>query len=342
MKKPLILILVIAMLMVPLMACEGQDSSGGSAATVSGGTPDASGGDKVFTIGLAAKSFSDPWTFWLAQIIEDVAKAEYPQFNIQMLDCEFTVDKQLNVVENFITQDVDLIILQPADRTAVGEVVGKAWDAGIPIITNTYLEDDDKSYFVRADPETEGKIEGEYIAEKLPENAKIVIIEGAPGNLAAMGRQEGIMAVLNEKRPDIQILGSKTANWQRAEAMSLMEDWIQAFPEIDAIVSHNDDCLIGAIEAMKAAERLDDDLITIGVDGLSEACYYIKNGEQTASVLNNAPGIAEKMLEIAKTILIDGQMPDQQDYFVEGVLITKDNVDEIIQMHKDYGFWTYD
>nr|WP_122012282.1 sugar ABC transporter substrate-binding protein [Maliibacterium massiliense] len=339
MKRMLTLLLVLALCIIPLTACANQTSSSGGTPASSGS---AGGGKDTFTIGVAAKSFSDPWTFWMAQIIEDLAEEKYPEFEIQMLDCEFTVDKQINVMENFITQGVDMIILQPADRTAVGEVVAKAWDAGIPVISNMFLEDDERSYFVRAEPETEGQMEATFMSEHLPKDANIVIIEGAPGNVSAIGRHTGIMSVLKEKRPDVKILGSKTANWQRAEAMALMEDWIQAFPEIDGIISHNDDCLIGAIEAMKAAGRLDKDFLTIGVDGLSEACYYIKNGEQTASVLNNAPGIAEKMLELAKSILVDKEFPEQHEYFIEGVLITQDNVDEIIQMHKDYGFWTYD
>ena len=297
--------------------------------------------DGKFVVGVAAKSFSDPWTYWMAQLIEKEVAENYPEFELRVLDCEFQADKQINVLENLITQKVDLIILQPVDRTTVGETVAKAWDAGIPVISNQQLENDERSYFVRAEPETEGRMEGTFMAELLPQDAKIVIIEGAPGNISAIGRHEGIHEILDNERPDIEILGSKTANWQRAEAMALMEDWIQAFPQIDAVISHNDDCLIGAIEALKAADRLEG-VATIGVDGLSEACYYIKNGEQTASVLNNAPDIARKILELAHTILVEGEFPEQKEYFIEGVLITQDNVDEIIQMHKDSGFWTYD
>src|SRR5271166_4055435 len=66
---------------------------------------------KQYVIGFAAKSFQDPFTSWQAQTVKKFAEQSYPDFDIKLLDSEGAVEKQTNLVENFLSQKVDLVIV---------------------------------------------------------------------------------------------------------------------------------------------------------------------------------------------------------------------------------------
>lgn len=293
--------------------------------------------DKPYTIGFAAKSFQDPFTSWQAQTIKKFAKESYPNFDLKLLDSEMSVEKQTNLVENFISQKMDLIIVQPLDAQALIPAIDKAYAMRPPIpVINLSLKIDDKhSVSLESDPILEGRLIGDYAAKNLPEGAKVTILEGEPGNLAAASRQKGILEGL-KARPDIKVIANLTSYWRRDKAMAITEDWLQAYPQIDAILCHNDDSALGAIEALKAAGKAGK-VMVLGVDGLPEALKAIEAGTMTGTVVQQVVDQAKTTLEVAAKLL-SGKKVDRYIQ-IPGELVTKknNNVQKWIDIEKEAG-----
>jgi inositol transport system substrate-binding protein len=159
----------------------------------------------------------------------------------------------------------------------------------------------------------------------LPENAKVVYMTGTAGMSVTVDRQEGLHDALEEAgRTDVEFLAENDANFDKAEGMTLMEDWIQSFPEIDAVIAANDQMALGAMEALKAADRLEG-IQVIGVDGVEEALAAIKNGEMTMTAFQNCDAQAKACTELLDK-LANGE--EVSDVLVPYETITADNVDE--------------
>jgi inositol transport system substrate-binding protein len=157
---------------------------------------------------------------------------------------------------------------------------------------------------------------------------------GPSGNVHSLYRREGFQKVLLDARPDITVLDEQIGNWYKDEGMRYMEDWLQKYPQIDAVLSMNDTMALGAIEAAKAIGR-DKDMTYYGVDGLADAVLSIADGDLTATCVQNAYAQAEAGMEIAKRVL-NGEA-ENEVIVVPGELITKDNTAKWIEIHTANG-----
>lgn len=350
-KKAMALILVAAMAVGLLSGCGGgskntettpenasqsEENQGMDGQESDSGT----GSEEKFTIGFAMKSGADAFTSLQAQLFEKVAKEEYPMFEVEVLDCEFDSAKQINVIENFITQGVDLIVLQVTDNVVVLPAIDQAQEAGIPVFALLNYIGDDWSVSIGTEPYNQGVILGEYAAKKLPENAKCVYIQGEIGNEYADGRENGTKDKLKELRPDIEWIATDTANWMRADAMALMEDWLQAFDDIDAVFGADDSTCIGAILACEAANRLDE-IQCYGINGDPEGVYYIEQGKMMASVYQSGEAMDRIALDLAVKLLTEGEEIDKGPYLAENELIATEvgTVEPLKQVYIDAGVW---
>lgn len=325
MKKLYVVVLVALIFTAPAFASGTGENAQGNAES------------SRYVIGFAAKSFQDPFTSWQAQTVVRLAEESYPEFEIRLLDSEFTVATQTTIVENFVSQRVDLIIVQPLDAQALIPIIDRAYELSppIPVINLALKIEDDHSISLESDPVLEGKLMGDYAVANLPEGANVAIIQGAPGNLVAASRQRGILESL-ATRPDINIVADQTSEWRRDNAMALTEDWLQVFPRIDAIICHNDDSALGAIEALKAVGKAEETMV-LGVDGLPEALLSIRDGYMTGTVVQHVVNQASATLEIADDLMHD--RPVSRYFQIPGELVSLDNgnVDRWIEIERDAG-----
>ncbi len=157
------------------------------------------------------------------------------------------------------------------------------------------------------------------------------------GNPHALGRREAWQKEFFDKRPDVKIAGEQIANWNKDEAMRYMEDWIQATGgKIDAIIGMNDNMTAGALEAAKDAKVGGEGgkLWAYGVDGTAEACLLIKEGVMTSTSLQSAYALAEASTKLVHSMLTGGPA---ETIMIDCPLITQENVDQYIEMHKRAG-----
>jgi inositol transport system substrate-binding protein len=258
--------------------------------------------------------------------IQDAVRAQAKKDGVDIVeaDGQGKAENQISQIENFISQKVDAIILNPYDKDGCAPAVDKAVAAHIPIIVvNAQVSNLDKATaFVGSDDSEAGKIEMDYMAKLLGGKGNIVIIHGADGHSAEVGRTKGNKEVL-AKNPDMKVVAEQTGNWDRAISLSLMENWLQSGKKIDAVVAQNDEEALGALKAIEAAKK-DKDIKVIGIDAIPDALKSVEDGKMVATVFQDAKGQGATSLEIAEKAA-KGEKVEHNTY-IPFQLVNKDNL----------------
>lgn len=230
------------------------------------------------TIGLVVSTLNNPFFVDLKDGAQ--AKADELGAALVVLDSQDDSATELSNVEDLITQGVDLILINPTDSDAVGSAVAAANEAGIPVITlDRSANSGDVVTHIASDNVAGGKMAGEFIIEQLGGAGKVVELEGIPGASAARERGEGFNAAI--AGTDVTVVARQTANFDRAQGLSVMENILQAQPEIDAVFAHNDEMALGALEAIKASGRA---IMVVGFDATADAVAAVEAGDMAATV----------------------------------------------------------
>ncbi len=281
-----------------------------------------------------ATNLAHTYSAWLVQSAEKHI-VKYPYMELLVLDSQNKMNVQMSQLENCVADGVDYIILHPLEPEALRNTVDEIIDGGIPIcVVNQSDGGAPKASNVDADPVEQGQVPAEVAKERIPQNGKVVILLGPSGNSHSLGRRVGFQKYLFDARPDIEVLDEQIANWNKSEGMQYMEDWLQRFDRIDAVVSMNDAQALGAIEATKAAGRLNE-MTYYGIDGLADAVLSIRDGELTATCVQNAEAQAAAALEIADRVL-RGEIEFEKT-LTPGELVTSANVADWIKIHTENG-----
>jgi inositol transport system substrate-binding protein len=254
--------------------------------------------------------------------------AEGTDISVQFADPNNDLQKQLDQADIFISKKVDLLVLVAIDSVGIVPAIKKANDAKIPVICLVIPAASGEFTFIGSEHYMAGKLQGELFAKILPPNAKILYLAGTSGMDNARLRREGFNDTLKAAgRNDVAILADMDGDFVRAKGMQITEDWIQTFPQFDAIVSANDQMALGAVEALKNANRINGVFVS-GVDATDEACQAVKDGYMVQTVLLNAPGIAKACVDTIQKIL-KGEFVEK-DVIVPFESVTIENVDQYL------------
>jgi ABC-type sugar transport system substrate-binding protein len=251
--------------------------------------------------------------------------------DVTVLDAGGDMAKQLQQAEDAITQKYDAIVLIAVDFDGSAPIVDQAIAAGIPIIgDNTTTNNTDKITYVGSDDVDAGKIQGEFLKTVLKPGARVCYLMGPMGVSPQIFRKQGIEeSLFNDPAMKIQVLEEQTANWSRAEAMSLTETWLAKYSgNIDAVICQNDDMAMGALEAIEA-KGLKSKIVVAGVDAIDDAKKAVKAGRLDATVFQDAAGQGRGGLDAALECLEKGvkRIPD---VWIPFKAVTKDNVDQFM------------
>ena len=190
-----------------------------------------------------------------------------PTLDVHFADANLDVSKQLDQIDNFIAEKVNAIVVVPVDYDGIVPGIEKANQAGIPVISLIISSHGGKFTYVGSSNAEAGRLQGEYMHDHLPKDAKIVYLQGTLGLYHTAERQKGFEEAL--KRPDVKTLAVQSADFDRAKGMQTTEDWIQSFPHFDGLIAANDQMALGALQALKGADRAKGVLIS-GIDGLPD------------------------------------------------------------------------
>ncbi|MDR1132636.1 MAG: sugar ABC transporter substrate-binding protein [Synergistaceae bacterium] len=282
-----------------------------------------------YRVAYIARAQADSFAAWLANAIKAEA-GKYPDIELSVFDGEANDEKENGMIENAITNKFDCIIVQPNNGEAQRPYVENVVKAGIiAITTNARIDGIPGSSSVDADPYMQAKVNCDLALTQIPQNAKVVVLNGPPGNFHADERRRAWQIEFFDKRPDVEIVGEQIAHWNKDEAMTFMEDWVQSQSQIDAIVSMNDNMCAGALEVVKGNPKFDK-LFAYGVDGTAEAVLLIKEGRMTATCMQSAYDLAELLLSSTDKLLTGAEKEINTD--IGNPLITKDNVEDFVKI----------
>lgn len=290
------------------------------------------GGEGKPEVALVMKSLANEFF----KTMEDGAR-EHQQANAeryaliaQGIKNEVDVNRQIEIVENLVAQGVDAIVIAPADSKALVTACRKAQQAGLVVVNIDNRLDKDAMAaagltipFVGPDNREGARKAGDYLAERLEKGDKVVIIEGKPGAENARQRKLGFEDAMN--RAGIEIVASQSANWELEEANTLAANLINAHPDIKAILCANDSMALGAVEAVKAADKLDR-IHIVGFDNIEAVQQKILDGEILCTVDQHADKLAVFGIEFALEMIDGDTTPKDKETPVD--LVTAEDLRE--------------
>src|SRR6476469_7415969 len=243
--------------------------------------------------------------------------AEQRGVDLRIDDAQQKQENQIRAVRAFIAQGVDGIFLAPVVATGWDPVLREARAAKIPVVLlDRNIETSDPSLYLSAvtsDTVLEGRVAGEWPVKKVAgKPCRVVEIQGTVGSSPATNRKKGFGEAI-AAAPNVKIVRSQTGDFTRAKAKEVMESFIKAegAANICAVYAHNDDMMIGAIQAMKeAGMRPGKDVLTLSIDGVPDIFKAMADGDANATV-ELAPDMAGPALDLLAKYRKDGKAPEK-------------------------------
>lgn len=196
--------------------------------------------------------------------------------------------KQVSAIEDCISRKPGVIVVNAVDAAAVVPAIAKAQAAGIPVLMQNADTNDEGRAFTRAfigsQSFDQGYAVGEMIQKALGGKGKVVVITGKVGQTDAVNRTAGMEAAFKDANSGIEVIAVQPADWSKDKALTVMQDLLTRFPQIDAVFGHDDPMALGALEAIKAQGR-EGEIKVFGVNGNKEACAAIQNKEMYGTAL---------------------------------------------------------
>lgn len=315
-------LIILAALAVALTACGGDDAASDDPTT---GDPTAGGGGGG-TVGLALSTLDNPFFVTLQEGAEQAAA----DAGVELItaDAQDDAQTQANDLQNFISQDVDVIVVNPVDSAAIVPSIEAANEAGIPVVTvDRGAEGGEVASHIASDNVLGGKQAGEYLFEQIGGSGNVAMLEGVPGTSAARDRGQGFTDAL-EAASDIEMVANQTANFNREEGFTVTQNILQSNPELAGIFAQNDEMALGAVEAAREAGMLED-LVIVGFDATDDALAAIEAGDMAASVAQQPAVLGARGIETAAALINGEDVEAEQP--VEVQLVTADNVSEFTE-----------
>jgi ribose transport system substrate-binding protein len=269
------------------------------------------GQTRAITIGFSQTGFNHPWRVAMLEALQAEA-CRHPNIKLVVLDGNVDVAKQSNDVRDLLVQGVDAVLLSPVESAALVPAARAVMDAKLPLIVMDRDVPTAKTLFIGQSNVTMAEKVAERMAKDLGGKGNIVAITGLKGSSPAVDRDKGMKNVL-AKYPDIKVLAVGDGQWIREPAVQLMEDFLTAHPDINAVFSHAEESSWGAQLAIARANRCKDKIRHYTFDGSNAGFKTVQAGTFGADG-NYTPFIADIGLRAALYKLMDKEITGQQPY----------------------------
>jgi ribose transport system substrate-binding protein len=275
-----------------------------------------------FTLGLSLSTLNNPFFVTLrdgAQAAADAAGVE-----LIVVDAQDDPAKEATNIEDLIQRGVSALLINPTDADAIVPSIQKANDAGIPVFTvDRGANGGTVISHIASDNVAGGTVAAKFLCEALQGAGKVVELEGIAGTSAARDRGQGFNDYMSQDCTGVEIVARQTANFNRAEGLTVYENILQAQPEINGTFAHNDEMILGAIEAAEAAGRAEV-IIFVGFDAVDDAVQAVRDGKLAATIAQQPAVMGQLGVEVAIRYLSGEQV---EVYIpVDLSLVTPDNV----------------
>jgi len=288
---------------------------------------------KDITLGFSQMENNNPWR--IAETESMKAEGEKRAGKYIATDAQSQTAKQVSDVEDMIAQGIDVLVIAPREYEGLTPALEAAKKAGVPV----FLVDreakgtpcEDFVTFMGSNFIEEGERAAQWLVENMGEKGKVIELYGTIGSSPAMDRATGFRNVVS-KYPGIEIVASQSGDFTRALGQQVMEQLLQAYPDVNAVYAHNDEMALGAIQALKDAGRKPgQDVLVVSVDGTRDALQAIIDGELGATCECN-PRFGPLALDTIEKFLAGEPIPTK--ITVEDMFFTKENAKDFI----DYAY----
>ena len=345
--KNRLFVLGIALLMLLVAACDSgggttsEESEGASASTAEESEA-AEGEDSGESVKIA---FSAPGADhgWLAAITDNAeeAAAAHDDVEFELLEGTNDAATQTTQVEQLIEGEPDALVILPHDGEALTPAAQEAMDAGIPVINVDRKFTTAQAYrtFIGGDNYGIGVSAGNYFAEELGCEGKVVEIQGLAGISVTEDRSQGFRDAIEQCDGGIEIVASQPADFVPDKGLQVMETILQAEDEIDAVYTHDDDMAEGVVSAIENAGR-EDEMFLTGAGGSAAAMERIAEGGLYKATFMYNPSMSASAVNLARLIALGEGMDElaEPDVPSEIVLPAATVTAENVEQYQELGF----
>ena len=247
-------------------------------------------------IGFSVSTLNNPFFVTLTEGARKAATEN--NVELVVVDAGDDAAKQTSDIEDLVSRNVGVLIVNPVDSDAVAPAVKSAMSQGIKVIAvDRGVNGVDVDCQIASDNVAGARMATEYLMELVGEGAKVAELQGVPGASATIDRGAGFHQVADQS---LQVAASQTANFNRAEGMTVMENILQSDGTIKGVFAHNDEMALGAVEAVAASGK---DIKIVGFDATDDAQKAVKDGKMAATVAQKPDKMGETAIGTAVKIM---------------------------------------
>jgi len=347
MKPPISQLLLIAAAAALVLASCGSPSRPATPAPRAASAPAAAEGSgkapKDITIGLSMYTLAAPYFAAQTSAVKRKA-AEMGVGRVIATEAHDDMNKQLADVEDLLSKNIDVLILNPKDPDGLVPATKAATRAGVPviIIDSTISQTADFVTTVQSNNMANGELVGEWIATQMKgKPIRMALLSGTQGNPVGKERRQGVFRGIIEQqlrdsnKAGFQILTHGWGNWTHEGGLKAAEDILVAVPDANVLLCENDSMCLGALKALTEAGKKDRMLVAAAADGQKEAYQAIQRGEYGATGLNDPELVASTAVEIAIQYL-GGKRDFPRIWYTPAAAITKANVAKYYRANSEF------
>ena len=304
-------------------------------------------------IGISIYQFTDNFmTLYRTELVRYLTEdLGFNPDNVIVQDGKNDQAEQTNQINNFITDQVDVMILNLVQSSSAPQVTDMCNEAGIPVVYNNRQPDETesdrwasdglKATYIGADARQSGTFQGEEILETenkgdINGDGKVsyIMVQGDPENIDAQYRTEYSIKALTDAGVEVDELLLQRGDWDQAKGQQIVQDALTQYgDDVEVVFCNNDAMALGALQAIQAAGRtVGKDIYLVGVDALTDAVQNIVDGNFTGTVFNDYFSQAQGAANLAVKFL-KGEEVDPVN-MVDYVKVTADNAQEILDKIK--------
>ena len=311
MRTPAIVVAGVA-LALGLAGCgsDGGSSGGGEQAGVK--------------IGMSVSTLNNPFFVQL----RDGAQAQAAKLGaaLTVTDAQNDASQQVNQVQNFTSQGMKAIIINPVDSNAAAPAVTLADRAGIPVIAaDRGVTGAQVAQTVASDNVAGGKLAAEELAVQLGDKGQVIVLQGTPGTSASRDRGQGFEQGI-KAFPNIKVVARQPADFDRTKGLDVMTNLLQSHPDVTGVFAENDEMALGAIKAL--GDRAGQQVKVVGFDGTPDGLTAIQNGTLAASIAQQPRLLGQQAVDAA--VKAAGGATLEKTMAVPVKVATKENVAEFL------------
>ncbi|MGO4423590.1 D-ribose ABC transporter substrate-binding protein, partial [Streptomyces sp. MCAF7] len=267
---------------------------------------DSSGSGGKIKVALSVSTLNNPFFVQLKQGAQAEAKAQ--GISLSVTDAQNDASQQANQIQNFTSQNVKTIIINPVDSDASGPSVRAANKAGIPVLAaDRTVNKADIATLVASDNIAGGKLAAKTLAEQLGGKGRILVLQGTAGTSASRERGQGFTEGL-KAYPGIQVVAKQPADFDRTKGLDVTTNLLQAHSGINGIFAENDEMALGAVKAL--GSKAGKSVKVVGFDGTPDGLKAVQSGTLAATVAQQPKELGKMAVQNAIRVA-KGQKVDQ-------------------------------